>query len=364
MPRGLLGREREDPEVGAEGGFEGARRNDDRREPHRVSEHRHVVLPEKEQGEVDGPQALDVVRSPDSDREPLLWPMGGAGFADHEFPRESALSGGPQDRNVQFHVPFYMLISIYTYFTEFSYGFPCPPNSVIGFCAATAFWRWLTLAPRRRTGRFRVSNSARSSRAVARITSSSVTWVPRVRSRMWVTNPSNRILIPTVRNRTPCPFARSQRLWTTESRVSRITAQSVTSRSNVRSTLIDFGSGRSSTGISSIPRAIPQSQTAFFPNRSWRSFPGYFASSPIVLIPIASRTAVVFGPTPLIFETGRGARNSGPLSGVKTVRPSGLFRSEAIFAALLFGAIPIEHPSPSRSMTAFLISFASSTAFS
>ena len=58
----------------------------------------------------------------------------------------------------------------------------------------------------------------------------------------------------------------------------------------------------------------------------------------------------VFGPTPGISDAGRSPTASSICSGVSTQNPSGLSRSDAIFASSLFGARPIEHTSPVSSL--------------
>src|SRR5207249_711019 len=92
--------------------------------------------------------------------------------------------------------------------------------------------------------------------------------------------------------------------------------------------LIDLGSGRSSTGSSSSPRAMPQSQTEFLPRISFSSAPGKPASSPIVRTPTRSRSSAVFVPTPLIFVTGSGSKNVTTSSGRTTCRPFGFARAD------------------------------------
>src|SRR5439155_707055 len=130
------------------------------------------------------------------------------------------------------------------------------------------------------------------------------------------------------------------------------TLRSDTSRSKVRSTLIDFGSGRSSTGSSSNPRAMAQSQMEFLPSIFFSLAPGKRASSPIVRTPERSRSCAVFTPTPLIFVTGSGSRNRVTSSGRTTFKPSGFARSDPILATDLLGPAPIVHAKPSRSSTA------------
>ncbi len=75
----------------------------------------------------------------------------------------------------------------------------------------------------------------------------------------------------------------------------------------------------------------------------------------MVSIPIALRRVSAFGPMPLMRPTGSGqirvAMSPGPIS----VSPSGLSRSEAIFASSLFGAMPTEQVSAVSSRIARLI---------
>jgi len=153
-------------------------------------------------------------------------------------------------------------------------------------------------------------------------------------------------------NVAPWPRARKKTLWATSRNVFSTTLHSDTSRSKVRSTLIDFGSGRSSTGSSSNPRAMAQSQIEFLPSIFFRLAPGKRASSPIVRTPERSRSCAVFTPTPLIFVTGSGSRNRVTSSGRTTFKPSGFARSDAILAMDLLGPAPIVHAKPSRSRTA------------
>jgi hypothetical protein len=59
-----------------------------------------------------------------------------------------------------------------------------------------------------------------------------------------------------------------------------------------------------------------------------------------------------------------GSRNASTSSAVTTVKPSGFFTSEAIFATSLLGPSPTEHVSPSRSAISRLTVRARSTAAS
>src|SRR5438034_11735322 len=67
--------------------------------------------------------------------------------------------------------------------------------------------------------------------------------------------------------------------------------------------------------------------------------------SPIVSRPISLNRSAVLGPTPRIFRTENGVRNSTMWSGRTTVSPSGFSKSEAIFAAAFVGAMPTEQES-------------------
>ena len=63
---------------------------------------------------------------------------------------------------------------------------------------------------------------------------------------------------------------------------------------------------------------------------------------PGVAIPEARSLPAVTGPTPHNASTGSFRRNRSTRSGAMTVRPSGFFQPEAIFARNLFGATPAE----------------------
>ena len=60
-------------------------------------------------------------------------------------------------------------------------------------------------------------------------------------------------------------------------------------------------------------------------------------------------------PTPNSLPIGSGARNAGTLSAGTTRRPSGLSMSDAIFAAILVGAMPTDATSASSRRTRSLI---------
>ena len=119
---------------------------------------------------------------------------------------------------------------------------------------------------------------------------------------------------------------------------------------------MDFRSPLSATGVSSMPFARACITTPHFPRcvrMRWR-----FASarSPAVTIPSDVSRSSAFFPIPGIFLTGRGARNAAASSGRTMVIPSGFWKSDAIFAIVLFGPIPTEQVIPWWDLTIFLIS--------
>ncbi len=62
--------------------------------------------------------------------------------------------------------------------------------------------------------------------------------------------------------------------------------------------------------------------------------------------PARASRASVFGPTPHSARTGIGARNAASVPGGTKTRPSGFFKSEAIFATLLLLPMPTDSVSP------------------
>ncbi len=75
------------------------------------------------------------------------------------------------------------------------------------------------------------------------------------------------------------------------------------------------------------------------------------ASSATVLIPALASRSSVFGPTPGMIRAGLSPITSRKRSRGSTHMPSGLSRSEAIFAISRFGPIPTEQVSRVRSRT-------------
>ncbi len=141
-------------------------------------------------------------------------------------------------------------------------------------------------------------------------------------------------------------------------------AVSPVSTSKVCSLLTDLVTPRSSTSLSSTPCASKYIPAPHLPNTSINLFRSNRASCPIVLIPSPCNISSFLRPIPCSLRTSSGSRNLATLSGSTTVRPSGLSRSEAILAADLVGAMPIEHVSPSCALICALISCAIFTAFS
>ncbi len=131
------------------------------------------------------------------------------------------------------------------------------------------------------------------------------------------------------------------------------------SRSKVVSRLIVTGSLAVTTGRSSRPFAASCIQAPRLEPNSPMSHAGSArASSPMVATPRASSLAAVFGPTPLILRAGSGQIRVGISASLRTVNPSGLSSSEAIFDRSLLGVTPIEQESPVAARTAFLIALA------
>ena len=64
-------------------------------------------------------------------------------------------------------------------------------------------------------------------------------------------------------------------------------------------------------------------------------------------MPIACSWRALLGPMPGMRATGRGARNAAPPSAGTSSCPSGLARSDAIFAISLQAAMPADDGSPS-----------------
>ena len=71
-------------------------------------------------------------------------------------------------------------------------------------------------------------------------------------------------------------------------------------------------------------------------------------------MPRARSFRAVTGPTPQSASTGSCCRNGSTRSGLMTVRPSGFFQPDAIFARNLFGATPADAVSPVASRIARL----------
>ncbi len=133
-----------------------------------------------------------------------------------------------------------------------------------------------------------------------------------------------------------------------------MTSRSAVSCPNVCSCPIDFAGSPVATGSASIPCARSTSAAPCFPNRRSRASGGSAARSPIVWTPNSRRTAAVFSPTPHSREIGSGARNAASSPGGTTTSPSGLRRSDPIFATSFVAATPTEAVSPTSSWTVAL----------
>ena len=82
---------------------------------------------------------------------------------------------------------------------------------------------------------------------------------------------------------------------------------------------------------------------------------GSAASAPTVVIPSDFKACSVRGPMPGILPIGSGARNSFSCPAGTSTSPSGLPKSEAIFATTLHEAMPTEATSPSSFFTRVFI---------
>lgn len=112
---------------------------------------------------------------------------------------------------------------------------------------------------------------------------------------------------------------------------------SVTSSWKVVSELMDLIEDEVMTSSSSIPFAICHILVPYLPKISVNLLGCVEASWPIDTIPTCVNNSELFLPTPLIFVTERGSRNSRIFCGGTLVKPSGFLKSEAIFAIALFG---------------------------
>ena len=150
----------------------------------------------------------------------------------------------------------------------------------------------------------------------------------------------------TVRPRSPASRSRraTRTLWSRS--WGRSASSPERSRSKVSSAPTDFASSSGTTGRGSSPRASARMWAPCDPNLSTSTCSGKRARSPTVAMPSARSACSVTRPTPQRRETGSGARNSAVVPGGTQTRPSGLPRSEAIFAAILQSAIPAETTSP------------------
>ena len=108
----------------------------------------------------------------------------------------------------------------------------------------------------------------------------------------------------------------------------------------------DFAARFGSTGRSSMPSASWRSQSAMAADRlaQQRSIGGAHVDQPLDAALAQSRRG--HRPTPHSASTGSCCRNGSTRSGAITVRPSGFFQPEAIFARNLFGATPADAVSP------------------
>ena len=177
-----------------------------------------------------------------------------------------------------------------------------------------------------------------------------------VRCRVIVRNDESRIFTVTVDAFSPADRSRAATPSAIASSVRSIVSRSFVSTSNVCSWLIDLAASASAcTGSSSIPRARPCSVAPCFPNRRTSRSTGSAASSPSVPTPYSRSAAAIWGPTPHSRPIASGARKAASSPGGTTTSPSGLRRSDAIFATSFVLATPTDAVSCVSSWIASLI---------
>ena len=133
----------------------------------------------------------------------------------------------------------------------------------------------------------------------------------------------------------------------------------MTSSGNVVSRLSDFRTRSSFSLVLPIPLARALKPLPWFgPKAIPRVCSSVSASCPTVSTPLARSRSNVLGPTPGRSEAGFSPTVSSQLSWSRTKKPSGLSRSDAIFAISLLGASPIEQTRYVASLIRRLISWA------
>ena len=138
---------------------------------------------------------------------------------------------------------------------------------------------------------------------------------------------------------------------------------SVRSSEKVSSLPMLFTGRWGSTDRGSTPRERRWRCSPCLPNSLRSRSPGIRLRSPIVATPIRLKALNVTAPTPQSLVIGSGARNSRVFSWATQTSPSGLPRSEAIFATNFVEAMPAETVRPTSSRTSRLISRAIFSAF-
>ncbi len=176
-----------------------------------------------------------------------------------------------------------------------------------------------------------------------------------VRCLVIVSNRLFRILTVIVAALTPADRRRPLTPSVIARRVRSMTSGSDVSWSNVVSWLIDFARSGSSTGSGSIPCARSTSVPPCCPRRRTSVRRSIRWRSPIVVTPCSRNAAAVCGPTPHRREIGSGSRNAASPPGGTTTSPSGLRRSDAIFATSFVVETPTDAVSSSSSWIASLI---------
>src|ERR1700752_5098260 len=206
--------------------------------------------------------------------------------------------------------------------------------------------RLCTLTPTKRTGRWPAS--VRASNAQARAASASASRVAgnSLWLRVMVVKSEYRTLIVTVRHSNALRSSHCASPRAISSTAARMSARLVRSSVNVFSLPHDFAARFGTTGRSSTPSASRRSQSIWLPTASRRVPSSADRTSIRRLMPLSRRRVAVTGPTPHRASTGSRCRNSSTRSGGMTVKPSGFFHADAIFARNLFGATPADAVRP------------------
>ena len=138
---------------------------------------------------------------------------------------------------------------------------------------------------------------------------------------------------------------------------------SPTSLAKVVSEDMDLVARSVCTSSSSRPMALSRTLAARWPNILANHSSGCSANWPMVSMPSRCSRSAVLGPMPHSLFAAKGAKNAASSPGWTTTRPSGLSRSEPIFATVLQVPTPTDRTSPVSSKTRRLRSRAMASGF-